>query len=967
MQSIYCMTIPMHSSAVPKMGWIIASLLLFIYSLPSKAVDFEREVAPVLSKKCLGCHNPNIEKGGISLSTREEVLHSKNELVVPGNAGASDLWLVATPETPGEKPYMPEKGEPLTEEEGDLLARWIDQGASWPEGLVLREASKADTSWWAYQPLEVPHHDGIDEYIDEKLSALGLERNPPADRRVLIRRATYDLTGLPPTPEEVAAFVADRDPEAYRKLIDRLLDSPHYGERWGRHWLDVIRFGESNGYERNFLIGDLWPFRDYVIRSINDDKPFDQFIREHLAGDVIGKGKPELEVGSAFLVAGPYDDVGNQDPEQAAQIRANTLDEIINATGEAFLGMTLGCAKCHDHKFDPISQADYYSLYSTFAGVRHGSVPWASPEEKADRAAKLKPLNSQKTNLENELAALRKTVLERAKSKLSQYRANWPRPPVDRSGTEDTFEAVEARYVRLICDAQDANPESRSGFRIDEFEVWSAGPNPRNVALAANGGKANGKARIIEDFPNAYGPQLAIDGELGARFFATGTDLTIELNNPTSIDRVFFSSARGEERPEHSKFVFVAEYRIEISLDGENWTEVASGRDRQPVDPSRARGRRAAGVDPLTHRLFQLEITPDEKQHQSKIKNELSSINREIAAIPALPSVWMGKRVAKDAEGPFHVFVGGNPMRKGDMVTPSSLSTLSKVVPAYELPAESDEASRRLSLARWVTHPDNPLTARVLANRVWHYHFGTGIVDTPNDFGYMGGRPTHPGLLDFLAVNLKTNGWKLKDLHRMIMLSETYRQSSAFRGVAGQKDGDSRLLWRFPPRRLSAEEIRDTILSIAGVLDSRMGGPGFRLYHFMQDNVSTYEPLDEHGPTTYRRAVYHQNARASVVDLMTEFDQPDCAFSTPKRSQTTTPLQALTLLNHDFTIDMAEAFSKRIGEGTPVEQARKAFQLAHQRDPGPEELESLSNAIKSYGLRAVCRAIINSNELIYLD
>ena len=240
----------------------------------------------------------------------------------------------------------------------------------------------------------------IDELIRAKLAEKELTLNPPADRRTLIRRATYDLIGLPPTPQEVKAFVNDPDPKAYEKLIDRLLASPHYGERWGRHWLDVVRFGESIGYERNVIVNDIWPFRDYVIRSINEDKPFDQFIREHVAGDVFGKDDPDVAVGSAFLVAGPYDDVGNQDPVQAAQIRANTLDEIISATGEAFLGMTLGCARCHDHKFDPITQEDYYGLYATFSGVRHGSVPLATPEQHRREPQKLKPLNEEKAELE---------------------------------------------------------------------------------------------------------------------------------------------------------------------------------------------------------------------------------------------------------------------------------------------------------------------------------------------------------------------------------------------------------------------------------------------------------------------------------------------------------------------------------------------------------------------------------------
>jgi hypothetical protein len=298
------------------------------------------------------------------------------------------------------------------------------------------------------------------------------------------------------------------------------------------------------------------------------------------------------------------------------------------------------------------------------------------------------------------------------------------------------------------------------------------------------------------------------------------------------------------------------------------------------------------------------------------------------------------------------------------------LSTLSEVTPGFELSSESKEGDRRLELAQWITHPDNPITPRVLANRLWHYHFGTGIVDTPNDLGYMGGRPSHPELLDFLTVKLKENNWQLKALHRMIMTSRTYTQSSSWNDGGGRVDADSRLLWRFPPRRLSAEEIRDTILAVTGKLDTSMGGPGFRLYNYMRDNVSTYEPLDKHAPETYRRAVYHQNARASVIDLMTDFDQADCTLSTPRRSQTTTPLQALTMMNHSFTMDMAENLAERVdsGSGASFEsQMEDLFQMAYQRTPSRDEIQQTQEFVSEYGLRALARVILNSSELIYLD
>lgn len=390
---------------------------------------------------------------------------------------------------------------------------------------------------------------------------------------------------------------------------------------------------------------------------------------------------------------------------------------------------------------------------------------------------------------------------------------------------------------------------------------------------------------------------------------------------------------------------------------------VSSSRDRKPIP-------RPALIN---HRLLQLETTAEDRAEKQRLQRELAAVNREIAQVPALPSVWIGRRVDADAKGPFHVFLGGSPQKKGDEVAPASLEVLnhkSHDTLAYRLGSEAPESERRLAFANWLVHPDNPLTPRVLANRLWHYHFGTGIVDTPSDFGYMGGRPTHPELLDFLALKLKENGWRIKAMHRLIMLSDTYRQSSAYREQAASTDGDSRLLWRFPPRRLSAEEVRDTMLMVAGKLDTRRGGSGFRLYHFMQDNVCTYVPLDKHSPETYRRAVYHQNARASVVDLMTEFDQPDCTFSAPKPAETTTPLQALTMLNHSFTLDMAAALAKRLKQeaGDDVAaQVDRVYRLCYSRPATKEEVSACRQLVDRHGLAALCRVLLNTSEMIYVQ
>jgi mono/diheme cytochrome c family protein len=695
----------------------------FSEAVAKSPVDFGRDLAPIFEQHCIRCHQPLNKKGGLSLATFADL--KSNEYVIAGDPEASYLAKVITAPN-GEKPLMPKEGALLSVEEVSTIREWIREGAHWPDGAVVKDRAKADQDWWSLRPLaetEPPaagiptgwRSNPIDRFVYARLAASGLKPNPPADRRTLVRRVSYDLTGLPPTLEESAAYVSDDSPNAYERLVDRLLASPRYGEQWGRHWLDVVRFGESTGYEINHVIDNAWPYRDYIIRSFNEDKPFDRMVIEQLAGDAIGSGDPAIEVALTFLVCGPFDIVGNADAVQAAQIRADTVDEMIRATGEAFLGLTVGCARCHDHKFDPVKQRDYYSLYATFAGVYH---------EESESAKK----------------------------------------------------------------------------------------------------------------PSA--------------------------------------------------------------------TSAHIGRFEQPI----------------------------------------------------------GKQC---------VFERGDAQRKGASVVPASLTTLAKATKGYSLVADAPEQQRRMAFARWLVATDNPLTPRVLANRVWQSHFGTGIVATPNDFGYMGERPTHPELLDWRARRLVADGWRLKGLHKVIVTSQAYRQSSNYREDGAKLDGDSRLLWRFPPRRLSAEEIRDTILFVSGKLDERMGGPGFRLYQYTRDNVATYTPLEKFGPETYRRSVYHQNARASRVDLLSDFDAPDCAFSTSRRVPTTTPSQALALMNHSFTMAMAEALSKRLSSGLDAAnyegQIRLGFKLVLGREPTPAEQSGANALVGKHGIRAFCRALLNSSELVYLD
>ena len=963
------------------------SYLFFLLSMTAAhaaggAGLFEQKVKVALEAKCVACHKADNKKGGFDLSTREALTGGGDDGagLVPGKPDESPVYTKALPHD-GKKPEMPKKGEALTQEEAEALKLWIEQGAIWPDKVVLKEKAKADKNFWSFlslskvEPPSVPNapeswrSNPIDKFVFAKLQEKGLHPNAPADPRSFVRRATYDLTGLPPTPDEVESFVAACSAEVahtplsspdfrpINDLIERLLASPHYGEQWGRHWLDVVRFGESRGYERNQIITNLWPFRDYVIKSFNDDKPFDQFIHEHLAGDVIGKGRPEVEIGSAFLVAGPYDDVGNQDAVAAAQIRADQMDEMVKATGEAFLGVTIGCARCHDHKFDPLLTKDYYALCATFAGTVHGERPVATPEEVHKLEAQLKPLNDRKKTLTAERETLNAELKKRAVAREPEAAKSWRRPRISRYGTEEVFEATRAKFVRLTMEASDMPDTKFSQPKLDEFEVWTDGPAARNVALSSSGATATGGSKEAKDFAGAYGASLTIDGKFGERWNSVGKELLITLANPELVHRVFFSSDRNRGLPEDSALTtFVGEYRIEVSMDGKEWKPVADSHDRIP-----------ATATIKEERLHRLVNRPEDTARLNQLAKDVAVVDAEIAKVPPLPLWWVGNH--RSAPGPFNVFLGGNTQRKGEEVVPASLSAFDGHASSYRLDAAKPESERRVALAKWITAPDNPLPPRVLANRVWHYHFGTGIVDTPSDFGYMGSRPTHPELLDWLAGQLLSGGWKLKGLHRLIMTSQAYRQSAAWNEKSALMDGDSRLLWRFPPSRLSAEAVRDTILSVAGKLNPSIGGPGFKLYDYLQDNVATYVPLDVHGPETYRRAVYHHNARAARVDLMTDFDCPDPAFAEPRRASTTTPLQALTLMNHSFSLDMAKAFAERLESDAkdPSAQVLRAFALCYSRPPSEEERVGGTKLIQAFGLRAFCRALLNSSELINVD
>jgi hypothetical protein len=875
----------------------------------------------ILQKRCLSCHNPQAKMGGLSLASRAD---AARVLAGPMAARVS-------------AGQMPPGGGLGPEEKQQLLA-WLEKGAPWEGSLAAPSRPRAGRDWWSLQPLR-PQSGSIDSFIEAKLRDKGLALSPAASKRTLLRRVYFDLTGLPPSPADVDAFLADNSPAAYERVVDRLLASPHYGERWGRHWMDVIRFGESHGYEQNHIRPTAWRFRDYLIRSFNNDVPYNRLILEHLAGDQVAPGNPDVEIGTAFLVAGPHDTVGNQAEAFKRQQRADDFDDMVNATASAFLGLTVNCAKCHDHKFDPILQKDYYRLASVFAGVHHAERVIAAPAQLAAFRAATAPLEARIKSINQSLDTLRKQAAPALPAAEKRVRAA-RREPVSPFGTEEKFAPAPARFLRFHM------PANAPGG-LDEIQVWT--PDGRNVALGARVEASS--TRVADGNPDAYHARFLTDGAFDKRWFAAPgsvpVTVTLEWTQPATVSRVSWSTDRLKAFQGRFQQPTLARYQLSLSTDGKTWTPVASDEGRLPD---------RAGEQ---ERLFVLEaLGPAAAAEFTAAEKELAVAVAALAKVEKPPRAYAGE--FRQPEEPVYLLKGGNVMQRGEPVEPASLSAL----PGFSLPLDAPEAERRLALAKWIAADTNPLTPRVMANRLWHYHFGTGLVATPSDFGFNGERPSHPELLDYLAQRLIHYGWRLKPLHREILLSSTYRQSSQWNDAAGKADASARLLWRFPPQRLQAEAIRDNMLAVAGVLNSTIGGPSFSLYKYTVDNVATYFPLDHFGPETYRRAVYAQSARSIRTELLSVHDCPDSSLPEPRRVVTTSPLQALSLLNNSFTTDMAAAFAKRIA--AHPDPVRHAFLLAFGRPPEPAETAAAAALVQSHGLPALARAILNTNEFVYV-
>jgi hypothetical protein len=845
----------------------------------------------------------------------------------------------------------------------------------------LKGTAAARETHWALQPVQrstipaVPDsgwkaRNSIDRFVLAKLAESKLSPSPEADRRVLIRRLYFDLVGLPPTPQQVTAFEQDASNDAYEKLVERLLALPQYGERWASHWLDVVRFAETQGFEMNNPRPNAWPYRDYVIRCFNEDRPYNRFILEQIAGDVFGE-----DAATGFLVAGPWDQVKSPDPVLTATQRADELHDIVSTTSSAFLGLTVGCARCHDHKFDPIPQREYYSLKACLEGVQHGERPLRSPEIAA-RQQQAEQAKRDLTDLDFKLAAFEPLAHPGSSTSNTVLRA-----PVNARRNVERFAPVAAKFVRVIISGTtDAEP------CIDELEVYTTDARHGNVALATKGTVA----RASSVYPNSDIHRLEhlIDGKEGNSRSWISNERGggwVELEFPTvlNIERVVW----GRDREQKFRDRLAIDYRIEVATSTNSWQVVASSADRQAYDPNR----------PFSTESTLTRLPPDEARQAKELFTKKTELEARLQELRSAPMVYAGTFVGQPPAT--HRLNRGDPMQETEVVAPGALGSIpvrfpldgeskgaerSKILGADALGVThslTTDQSRRLALAQWIIDPANPLPSRVLVNRLWLYHFGEGLVSTPSDFGRNGARPSHPELLDWLAAELVTltvksgggsspQAWSLKHLQRLMVTSATYRQSSQARADCRGVDAATRLLWRFPPRRLEAEPLRDAILVVSGNLEDRPGGAGFSAFEPNDNYVRVYNPKQVFGPGDWRRMIYMTKVRMQQDGTFGAFDCPDGGQIAPKRMRSITPLQALNLLNSKFIEQQAEVFAKRLHReaGKAIgDQVRLAFQLLFSRLPDTTEAAAAAQLTAQHGLPLLCRTLFNSNEFVFLE
>jgi hypothetical protein len=1159
---------------------------------------FRDKVAAILQSKCISCHNDNDQQGKLSLQSSAGFRKGGESGPIVSGIDFDNSLLIEY--VLGDEPEMPKDAAALSAEEIQSLKDWVACGSPWPANLQLANRSVVDLDWWSLHPhlqMDLPPNttNPIDLFVKKKHAQQGVTFSPEAEREKLIRRLYFDLIGLPPTRKQLRDFVESDNPTAYQEVVDQLLNSPRYGERWGRHWLDVVQYGETHGYDKDKQRMNAWPYRDYVIRAFNSDKPYSRFIKEQLAGDVLFASSTDGIVATGFISAGPWDFIGHAEvPESKVDgkvARNLDRDNMVTSTMNTFCSLTIQCARCHNHKLDPVTMDDYYSLQAVFASIDRAEREFDSDpsvakqrlqlmQQKSNLVTRLDELSGQvQARKTPEIIQLEKEISDQSKilagstfpttdapksihlgyhSQVSKSASlkKWVQLDLGKRQRLDSIVLIGAqeygwldfgfpnRFVVECSDDENFNQaqvladyrtqdfprpggmpvvikSDRSGrfVRVTATKLWSrrrVGAEQSNdwifalgelsvisgerIATAKNVNSLDsiealprwGKANLIDhqfgDFDletklgksesptNGYHSQFASMAEVEKW-------VKIDLSRPTSFDEIEILPAYPTDFKPTPGFGFPVRFKLEISADinfkdsvlvaDQTQSDVMNPLTRPwrvHIDPQRqfrfikltatklwnrgdpggqnfalalaeinilqdgkilsknakvtasdsinsGRWNRDYLVDGFTSRLkinsaagyLQAKAKPSDLQKNldtsrqqlaewltdaigptllekmKTTKSSMSEIEAEISRLPLPKRVYAGtvhkgngNFRGREGLGPREIRVlgRGNVTQPGKVVQPGSVPFIDQIPARFPLPDNHPEGQRRIALAEWITRDDNPLTWRSIVNRVWHYHFGKGIVDTPNDFGRGGGQPSHPALLDWLATEFRDGGpylqqQSIKSLHRLICNSRTYKQSSQSTSFS-DKDGDNRYLWRMNRRRLSAEEIHDSVLVAADLLDPKMYGPSYQDFVIVRPEHSPhyeYHLYDPYDPATHRRAVYRFIVRSQPQPFMDTLNCADPSSSVPKRSETLTALQALGMLNNRFMVAMADRFAKRLeGESTDRQtQIKTAFQLTAGRDPDNAEMELLEGYYDRHGLKNTCRVLFNINEFIFVD
>ena len=926
-------------------------------------------------------------------------------------------------------------------------------------GLAKTESSGTQPHW-SLQPLRKPElpvvkdkswgRTPIDRFILAKLEEKGLKPSPPADKRTLLRRIYFDLVGLPPTPQELDAFLGDPSPAAYEKVVERLLTSPQYGERWARHWLDVVHYAETHGHDQDRIRTNAWPYRDYVITSFNQDKPYARFVEEQIAGDVLFPGDPQAVVAMGFLATGPWDESSLRD------IRDDTIDrqiaryldrdDIVTTVMNTFVSTTVQCARCHNHKFDPIPQEEYYGLQAVFAATDKADRLYdADSEVHALRRVLLKQKDAIERKDPALLDSLRQPAFENAL-------AAWEKTLTHRSVVWTTLEPISFISSNGATLSKQPDASILSSGKRPETDTYTITASTTPFATAVRlevltdeslphkgpGRQDNGNLHLT-DFhvfaDSGAGVSPALDsGERGTegRRDARPTTRVLVQNASADFNQEGWGIARAiDDDPKTAWGIYpevgkphqaIFELKKPLALDsGATLAFVLEqnhggghliGRVRLSVTTNPP----PVSINAFPDNVARILATPA-PQRSGEQKNELAlyylkgEIERKFAALPKQQIVFAG---ASDfvpdgsfkpavSPRPVHLLKRGDINKPGEVAAPGALSCVPGLASRFGLQDLNDEGARRAALARWITDPQNTLTWRSIVNRVWHYHFGRGIIDSPNDFGQMGGRPTHPELLDWLALNFLENGGSVKKLHRLIVTSAVYRQASGVQysvssnrysvkgasalmvpteywklnteyfSEAAAIDADNRYLWRMNRNRLDAESVRDAVLQISGKLDLTMGGPPVMQFALSPGihvtPVVDYAKFDVDSPGSFRRSIYRFIFRTLPDPFMDTLDCADSSQLTPTRNISVTALQALAMLNDHFIVRQSEHFAERVrrmGQGLDA-QIAAAYQLALNRAPSNEEARDLAAYARKHGLANLCRLIFNSNEFMFVN